>query len=183
MPPLVSQRTTQSAPGVRRGLQALERVACVGLEAVEEVLGVEEDVRPCLLQVADGVGDHRQVLFERRLEDLRTWRSCALPTMVTTGVSASSERLQVGVGVRACRRRGGWSRRRRAWRSGGRARRRGRRTRRPSGWSRASRPRCSGRRARRACGRSSACPRRRGRCPPSGCRRAGWCRRARRGET
>ena len=45
--------------------QHLERVVAVGAVAVEEVLGVEEDLLALGAQVADGVADHREVLLER----------------------------------------------------------------------------------------------------------------------
>ena len=43
----------------------LERVRRIGLVAVEEVLGVEEDGAVLRLEVGDRVVDHPQVLFER----------------------------------------------------------------------------------------------------------------------
>ena len=48
------------------GLQDGERVVAVRAVAVEEVLGVEDDLAAVRLQVRDRVGDHRQVLVERR---------------------------------------------------------------------------------------------------------------------
>src|SRR5262249_34952747 len=53
---------------VQRGVQGVERVFRTGAEPVEEVFGVVEHAAPAVFQMADGVGDHPQVLFERGLE-------------------------------------------------------------------------------------------------------------------
>ena len=45
------------------GLQALERVIPVRLEAVEEMFGIEEDGPPGLLQMAYRIPNHREILF------------------------------------------------------------------------------------------------------------------------
>ena len=70
VPPLVSQSTRPSTPALTGGAQAGERVVRVGGEAVEEVLGVEEDALALRLEEAHRVGEHRQVLFQAGLEDL-----------------------------------------------------------------------------------------------------------------
>ena len=70
VPPLVSQRTRQSAPASAAACSVGERVVAVGSEAVEEVLGVEDDLVRPRLEEGDGVADHRQVLFQRRLQHL-----------------------------------------------------------------------------------------------------------------
>ena len=67
LPPFVSQRMMVGA-GAERGVQRVERVFRVGAEPVEEMLGVVERAAPAVFQMADGVGDHSQVLFERGLE-------------------------------------------------------------------------------------------------------------------
>ena len=54
---------------LRRG-QCLERVRRVGLEAVEEVLRVEDHFTAVLLHVSHGVPDHPQILVRRSLQDL-----------------------------------------------------------------------------------------------------------------
>ena len=53
-------------PGVVRRPQHLERVVTVGAVAVEEVLGVEEDLLTLGGQVAHRVADHLEVLGQRR---------------------------------------------------------------------------------------------------------------------
>ena len=57
-------------PGVVRRPQHLERVGAVEPVAVEEVLGVEEDLLALGAEVADGVADHREVLLERGAQRL-----------------------------------------------------------------------------------------------------------------
>ena len=51
-----------------RGLEGPEGVGLVGLGAVEEVLGVEDDLPAFLLEEGHRVADHVQVLLERGLE-------------------------------------------------------------------------------------------------------------------
>ena len=53
-----------------RRLEHRERVAAVRARAVEEVLGVDDDLAPVRLQQRDRVGDHREVLVERRVQDV-----------------------------------------------------------------------------------------------------------------
>ena len=57
----VAQRD-QVGPGLGRGAHHLQRVGGVGPVAVEEVLGVEENPLALGAQVADGVGDHGEIL-------------------------------------------------------------------------------------------------------------------------
>ena len=63
----VAQRDDVGA-GRRGGPDDLQRVGRIGLVAVEEVLGVEEDPLAVAAQVGDGVGDHLEVLLERGLQ-------------------------------------------------------------------------------------------------------------------
>ena len=65
----VAQRDDVGAGVVRRP-QHLERVGPVEPVAVEEVLGVEEDLLPLGAEVADGVAHHREVLLERGAQRL-----------------------------------------------------------------------------------------------------------------
>src|SRR5262249_3523255 len=53
---------------VQRCVQGVERVFRTGAEPVEEVFGVIEHAASVVFQMADSVGDHPQVLFERGLE-------------------------------------------------------------------------------------------------------------------
>ena len=151
VPPLVSQSTRQSRAGRLGRPQRRQRVLAVALEAVEEVLGVVDDLVAVLAEVGDRVADHargsrRSVVPSASV----TWKSQDLPTMVTTGVPASSRACRLGSASAADagppgRAEGGELgvlERRRPARAG--------RTAGPWGWSRASRPRCSGRRGRRA---------------------------------
>jgi hypothetical protein len=64
---LVSQRTIQSAPAPAAA-QGGERVGGVGAVAVEEVLGVVDDLLAAPLQPGHAVSDHGQVLRRRRLQ-------------------------------------------------------------------------------------------------------------------
>ena len=52
------------------GLQALQRVITVREETVEEVLRIEEYGPALVLHQAHRIGDHRQVLLGRRLQDI-----------------------------------------------------------------------------------------------------------------
>ena len=52
------------------GLQRRQGMRAVFLEAVEAVLGIVDDEFAVLLQKAHGVGDHREVLVGRGLQDL-----------------------------------------------------------------------------------------------------------------
>ena len=70
VPPLVSHRMMTLAPASCGGLQRLQGVLGVVPEAVEEVLGVVEHLAPGRLAVGDRVGDHVQVLLQRRAEHL-----------------------------------------------------------------------------------------------------------------
>src|SRR5690606_7355904 len=54
--------------GFGGGPHDLQRVVWVGLVAVEEVLGVEEDTLTLRTKVRDRVADHREVLLESRAE-------------------------------------------------------------------------------------------------------------------
>nr|BFE82996.1 hypothetical protein GCM10020093_055970 [Planobispora longispora] len=63
----VAQRDHRGAR-LRGGAQHLQRVRWVGLVAVEEVLGVEEDSLALRTEVRDRVADHREVLLESRAE-------------------------------------------------------------------------------------------------------------------
>ena len=70
MPPLVSHRTTTSAPA-----SAAVRTTCSGVlgvveVAVEEVLAVDEDALALAAQVLHGVAHHREVLLQRRAQRL-----------------------------------------------------------------------------------------------------------------
>ena len=58
--------------GLDRGLDGLERVAGIGLPAVEEVLGVEDHLARGGAKVGDALGDHLEVLVLRGVEDLST---------------------------------------------------------------------------------------------------------------
>ena len=53
-------------PRLRACLEDGERVVAIRAVAVEEVLGVDDDLASVRLQERDRVGDHRQVLLERR---------------------------------------------------------------------------------------------------------------------
>ena len=65
----VAQHDAVSA-SIGGGPHDLKRVVAVGLVAVEEVLGVEEDRIDLGLEVGDRVAHHPHVLFERRLQRL-----------------------------------------------------------------------------------------------------------------
>ena len=56
--------------GLGRGLEGLERVAGVGLPAVEEVLGVEDHLAARSAEIGDALGDHLEVLFLSGVQDL-----------------------------------------------------------------------------------------------------------------
>ena len=56
--------------GFRRRRQRFHRVVRIVQIAVEEMLGVVDHFLAVLLQVAHGIGDHRQVFLRRRLEHL-----------------------------------------------------------------------------------------------------------------
>ena len=68
-PPLVSQSTSQSAPASAAAARTAMRVVVIGAVAVEEVLGVEDHLAAGLLQIADRVAHHREVLFQRGAQD------------------------------------------------------------------------------------------------------------------
>ena len=70
VPPLVSHRTSVRAPGLAGRPKVVERVAAVGLVAVEEVLGVVDRLAPAVGDEADRVRDHVEVLLRRGAEDL-----------------------------------------------------------------------------------------------------------------
>ena len=53
---------------VLRRLQHRQRVFGIVFEPVEEMLRVENDFQPAALQKRDGFADHRQILFQRRLQ-------------------------------------------------------------------------------------------------------------------
>ena len=74
---LVGERAAVRVAGNERvrarlggGPERGDRVLRVRLVAVEEVLGVVDDLAPVVLEEADGVADHGQVLVEGRLERL-----------------------------------------------------------------------------------------------------------------
>ena len=67
-PPLVSHKTTMSAPPRSAACQEASAYAGIVLVAVEGVLGVVDDEAALLGQEADRLLDHRQVLFRRRLQ-------------------------------------------------------------------------------------------------------------------
>jgi hypothetical protein len=66
----VSQSTTASAPACSRRLPGGQGVFRVVLVAVEAVFRVVDDHRPVVLQIADGVGDHGEVLVGRCAQHL-----------------------------------------------------------------------------------------------------------------
>ena len=99
--------------------QAVERVARVEREAVEEVLGVEQHALAGLHEEGDRVGDHREVLLARDAHDLldvQHARSCRRACRRARSDSASTRRPSSPAaacrGGGSCRRRR--SRRRRA---------------------------------------------------------------------
>jgi hypothetical protein len=85
---LVSQSTIQRAPGVQRGLQAGERVAGIGLVAVEEMLGVEQRLAPLGDQMRDGGRDVLDVFVERDAERLGDVEVMGLADEADGGVPA-----------------------------------------------------------------------------------------------
>ena len=70
VPPFVSHRTSVRAPASRAARSVGEGVVAVGLVAVEEVLGVVDDLAAAVDDEADRVRDHVEVLLRRRAEDL-----------------------------------------------------------------------------------------------------------------
>ena len=60
----------QISTGIAGGLDGLERVLGIFAEAVEKVLGIVQHLATVLLQVGNGVGDHREVFLQGDLEDL-----------------------------------------------------------------------------------------------------------------
>ena len=80
------------------GLQRLQGVLGVVLEAVEEVLGVVEHLAALRLAVGDRVArSSRRFSSSVVPSTSRTCRSQVLPTMVTTGVCGVEQRLEAGV--------------------------------------------------------------------------------------
>ena len=153
VPPLVSQRQSTSAPGALGGFERLQRVVGIIDVAVEEVLGVVNDLAAVLLQIPHRLRDEDQVLF---LGDPEGAADVQIPALAEDRHDRRI-RLDQAANVAVLLRRGSWriawSRRPSAWRAAGRARRRARRSPCPSDWSPATRPQCSRSRARRACAR------------------------------
>ncbi len=70
VPPFVSHRTSVREPAPRAARSGRERVVAIGLVAIEEVLGVVDDLASAIDDEADRIGDHVEVLGRRRAEDL-----------------------------------------------------------------------------------------------------------------
>ena len=116
--PLVSHRTTVSAPASAAARRQSQRVVGVVAVAVEEVLGVVDDALARRDQEGDRLGDHRAGSRRgRRARPSRGAGAQVLPTSVQTGAKQSaSTRSAVVLGGRA-RRAGASCRRRRSRRA------------------------------------------------------------------
>jgi len=148
-PPLVSHKTTMSAPASRAAEDGAHGVRGVFLVAVEEVLGIVEDFAAVFAQVRDGVRDHADVSSSETWKTSVTWSGHVLPTMQTAGVPASRSNWTWGPPRRRACAAGhaeGGDARVFPGTFGGFLQRR----RYPLDWSRASRPRCNRCRMRRA---------------------------------
>ena len=175
--PLVSHIVTFAAPASAAVWQAAQRVVAVGRVAVEEVLGVVDDLLALLDAEPHRVADHREVLLARDAHDLV---EVQVPGLADErdhrreAVDQHAQRLVVGgAHVLAAR-----HAERRDARGRGTTRARAARTApSPSGSRPGSRPRCSRSRAGRAGVRPAASRPPTARCPPAACRRAAWCRR------
>ena len=81
------------------GLEHPHCVFGVRLEAVEEVLGVEEDADPLTLQERDGLADHGHTLVERGAQRLGDMEVPALAHDAGGGGTGLDERGQRGIDV------------------------------------------------------------------------------------
>ena len=65
VPPLVSHNSQHRCPGFLRRQQRAQCVVAIGLEGVEEMLGVVNHLPPGLAHQPDRIADHLQVFFRR----------------------------------------------------------------------------------------------------------------------
>ncbi len=66
-------------PGPDGGLKASHRERRIVFKAVEEVLGIQEDLAVMIFQIAHRIGDHGVVLFERRAQHVPDMQLPRLP--------------------------------------------------------------------------------------------------------
>ena len=83
--------------GIGRGGERLQGIVCIGLVAVEEVLGVVNQFLVQLLEIAHRVGDHRDVLVERGAQDFQHLIVPALAENGDRGGARLEQRLDVGI--------------------------------------------------------------------------------------
>ena len=83
--------------GARGRPHGLQSVGRVGLEAVEEVLGIEEHSAAVGLQIGDRVRYHRQILFQGRLQHPGNVQVPAFPHQGGDAGAALQQRPDVGV--------------------------------------------------------------------------------------
>ena len=85
----------------RGGIHRLERILGVCLVAVEEVLGVKEHAPAALSQERHRIGNHSEVLFQRRLKHARNMQ---IPALAHKGNHRGFRRLAARRGWRLGRR-------------------------------------------------------------------------------
>ena len=103
VPPLVSQRTSVVAPASAAARSTASEYAGIVAEAVEVVLGVEDDLFARVGQVRDGVAHGLEVLLRRGPQDLLDVQLPALGDDAGDGRGEGGEERDRGVVLRPFR--------------------------------------------------------------------------------